>query len=186
MNHFDPIENRIQKKFLEERKIQLWSQVDDHSAEDIVEQLLYLDSIDPGKDITLYINSPGGSVTSGMAILDAMNMIKSDVATVCMGMAASFGALLLCCGTKGKRSALPHSRIMIHQPLIGGEIVGPAADLKIHADQIRRSREILNKIISEQTGQPLEKVEHDTDRDKFMTAAEARDYGLIDLVLEKF
>ncbi len=180
----NPIESRIRKKLLEERKIYLWNQVDDHSAQDVVEQMLYLEWQDPGKEITLYINSPGGSVTSGMAILDTMNMISSDVRTVCMGMAASFGAVLLAVGTKGKRYALPHSRVMIHQPLISGQIVAPASDIKIHSEQIKKSRDELNRILAEATGKTLEQLEEDTDRDKFMTAEESREYGLVDHVME--
>lgn len=180
-----PIDGRIQKKLLKERKIYLWSQVDDSSSRDIVEKLIYLDAQEPGKDITLYINSPGGSVTAGFAILDAMAMIKSDVSTVVMGMAASFGAMMLTCGTKGKRFAFPHSRVMIHQPLIGGQIVAPTSDLRIHADQIRKTREELNRILSETTGQPIEKIELDTDRDYFMDSKEALEYGIVDGILEK-
>ncbi len=149
----------------------------------MVAQLLYLESENPDKDIQLYINSPGGSVTAGMAIFDTMEFIKCDVSTICVGMAASMGALLLAAGTKGKRYALPNSEIMIHQPLGGAR--GQATDIKIHADHIIKTREKLNRILSEKTGQPLSKIEKDTDRDNFMTAQEALEYGLIDKVMTK-
>ena len=149
----------------------------------MVAQLLFLESKDPEKDISLYINSPGGSTTSGMAIFDTMNYIKCDVSTICIGMAASMGAFLLAAGTKGKRFALPNSEIMIHQPL--GGMQGQATDIKIHADHIIKTRDTLNRILSERTGKPLETIEKDTDRDNFMSAAEAMEYGLIDKVIEK-
>lgn len=143
--------------------------------------MLFLDAEDPGKDIYLYINSPGGSVTAGMAIYDTMQYIKSDVSTICIGMAASMGAFLLAAGQKGKRYALPNSTIMIHQPLGGAQ--GQASDIKIHAEYILRIKENLNKILSERTGKPLEQVEKDTDRDNFLTAKEAKEYGLVDEVM---
>lgn len=181
--HFAPIKSEIEKNFISKRQIFLWGAVDDHSAQYVVERLLYLDSIDPGKDITLFINSPGGVITSGMCIFDTMQMIKSDVATVCMGLAASMGALLLCGGTIGKRYAWQHSKIMIHQPLISGQIVAPAIDLKIHAQEIKKTRDELNRIIAERTGRTLEQVEKDTDRDYYMNAKEALEYGIIDHIM---
>ncbi len=145
--------------------------------------MLFLESEDPDKDIQFYINSPGGSITAGMAIYDTMQYIKPDVSTICVGMAASMGAFLLLSGTKGKRFALPHSEIMIHQPL--GGMRGQASDIKIHADRIIKIRDTLNQLISEKTGQPLAKVERDTDRDNFMTAEEAKAYGIIDDIIAK-
>ena len=183
LNAINPINNKIEEKLLEQRKIYLWRAVEDRSARYLVERLLYLEAVDPGKDITLYINSPGGVITSGMAIYDTMNMISSDVSTVCMGLAASMGALLLVGGTKGKRKAWPHSRIMIHQPLISGQIVAPAIDIKIQAEEIRKIREELNRIISEATGKSIEQVEMDTDRDYYLNSKEALQYGIIDEVL---
>jgi len=149
----------------------------------VVAQLLFLEAQDPDKDISFYINSPGGSVTAGMAIYDTMQFIKCDVSTICIGMAASMGAFLLAAGTKGKRFALPHSEIMIHQPLGGAK--GQASDIKIQAELILRTRDMLNKILSERTGKPVEEIERDTDRDNFMTAEQALEYGLIDRIFEK-
>lgn len=184
-DHFNPIKSEIEKIYIKKRQVFLWGPVDDRSAQYVVDRLLYLDAIDPGKDIYLFINSPGGVITSGMCIFDTMHMIKSDVATVCMGLAASMGALLLCGGKKGKRYAWKHSKIMIHQPLISGQIVAPAIDLKIHAQEIKKTREELNKIISERTGRSLEQVEKDTDRDYYMNAEEALEYGIIDKIMDK-
>ena len=167
---------------LSDRIIMLSEQVDDTSASLIVAQMLYLEAQDPDKDIQFYINSPGGSVTAGMAIYDTMKYIKCDVATICVGMAASMGAFLLSSGAKGKRFALPNSEIMIHQPL--GGMQGQASDIKIHADRIIAIKERLNKILSEQTGQPLDVITKDTDRDNFMTAQQAMEYGLVDNVLD--
>ena len=180
VKEFSPTRAAIEKNFLEKRHVYLWGVVEDSSARYIVERLLYLESVDPGKDITLFINSPGGVITSGMCIYDTMNMISSDVSTVCMGLAASMGALLLCGGTKGKRYAWPHSRIMIHQPLISGQIVAPAVDIKIHAQEIKKTRDELNRIIAEASGRSIEQVERDTDRDNYMNTKEAIEYGLID------
>lgn len=171
----------IFSRLLNDRIIMLCEEVTDTSASLVVAQMLYLEGQDPDKDIQLYINSPGGSVTAGMAIYDTMNYIKCDVSTICMGMAASMGAFLLSSGAKGKRLALPNAEIMIHQPMGGAK--GQASDIKIHADWILRSREKLNRILSEQTGQPLDLIEHDTDRDNFMTAEEAKNYGLIDQII---
>ena len=173
----------IYSRLLNDRIIFLSDEVNDVTASLVVAQLLFLESKDPEKDISLYINSPGGSITSGMAIFDTMNYIKCDVSTICIGMAASMGAFLLAAGTKGKRFALPNSEIMIHQPL--GGMQGQATDIKIHADRIIKTRDTLNRILSERTGKPLETIEKDTDRDNFMSAAEAMEYGLIDKVIEK-
>ncbi len=171
----------IYSRLLKERIIFLSEEVNDVSASLVVAQLLFLDAEDPGKDIHLYINSPGGSVTAGMAIYDTMKYIKSDVCTICIGMAASMGAFLLSSGKKGKRFALPNSTIMIHQPL--GGVQGQASDIKIHTEYLLKIKEKLNKILSENTGKPLEQVEKDTDRDNFLSAAEAKEYGLIDEVM---
>lgn len=171
----------IYSRLLKERIIFLSEEVNDVSASLVVAQLLFLDAEDPGKDIHLYINSPGGSVTAGMAIYDTMKYIKSDVCTICIGMAASMGAFLLAAGKKGKRYALPNSTIMIHQPL--GGVQGQASDIKIHTEYLLKIKEKLNKILSENTGKPLEQVEKDTDRDNFLSAAEAKEYGLIDEVM---
>ena len=172
----------IFSRLLNDRIIMLCDEVNDTTASLVVAQLLYLEGQDPDKDISLYINSPGGSITAGMAIYDTMNYIKCDVSTICVGMAASMGAFLLSSGAKGKRYALPNSEIMIHQPL--GGMQGQASDIKIHADRIIAIKERLNKILSEQTGQPIEVITKDTDRDNFMTAQQAMEYGLVDNVLD--
>lgn len=171
----------IYSRLLKERIIFLGDEVNDVTASLVVAQLLFLESEDPDKDIQLYINSPGGSITAGMAIFDTMNYIKPDVSTICIGMAASMGAFLLAAGKKGKRYALPNAEIMIHQPLGGTR--GQAEDIRIHAERILKLRETLNKILAERTGQPLERVQKDTDRDNFMEAHEAKEYGLIDEVI---
>ncbi|QGM81384.1 ATP-dependent Clp endopeptidase proteolytic subunit ClpP [Otariodibacter oris] len=171
----------IYSRLLKERIIFLNGEVEDNMANLIVAQLLFLESEDPEKDISIYINSPGGSVTAGMAIFDTMNFIKPDVSTVCIGQACSMGAFLLSAGAKGKRFALPHARVMIHQPL--GGFRGQASDIQIHAQEILKIKQTLNQRMAEHTGQPLEKVEKDTDRDNFMSAEEARAYGLIDAVM---
>ena len=173
----------IFSRLLNDRIIMLCDEVNDTTASLVVAQLLYLEGQDPDKDISLYINSPGGSITAGMAIYDTMNYIKCDVSTICVGMAASMGAFLLSSGAKGKRYALPNSEIMIHQPL--GGMQGQASDIKIHADHILKIRDKLNKILSEQTGKPLKTIEKDTERDNFMSAEEAKNYGLIDKVITK-
>lgn len=173
----------IYSRLLKERVVFLVGPVDDYLANVIVAQLLFLESENPDKDIHLYINSPGGSVTSGMAIYDTMQFIKSDVSTLCIGQAASMGALLLAGGAAGKRHCLPHSRVMIHQPL--GGVQGQAADIEIHAREILVIRERLNEILSKHTGQPIERIQEDTDRDRFMNANDAMAYGLIDSVLTK-
>lgn len=176
----------IYSRLLNERIIFLGEQIDDAVANTVVAQLLHLESADPDKDISLYINSPGGVITSGLAIYDTMNYIKCDVSTICVGMAASMGSFLLASGTKGKRFALPNSEILIHQPLIGGQgISGQATDIKIHADHIVRIREKMNTLLSQYTGQPLDVITRDTERDNYMTAQQAKEYGLIDDILYK-
>ncbi len=171
----------IFSRLLNDRIIVLSDEVNDVTASLVVAQLLYLEGQDPDKDVQLYINSPGGSVTSGMAIYDTMQFIKCDVSTICMGMAASMGAFLLASGTKGKRIALPNSEIMIHQPMGGAQ--GQASDIKIHAEQILRIRDNINRILAENTGKPIETIAADTERDNFMTAQQAMEYGLIDKVI---
>ncbi len=173
----------IYSRLLKDRIIMLGGEIDDAVASSVVAQLLFLEAEDPTKDIYLYINSPGGVVTSGLSIYDTMNYIKCDISTICIGQAASMGAFLLSCGSKGKRYALPNSRIMIHQPLGGAQ--GQATDIEIQAKEILRIKEALNQILASNTGQKLEKIIKDSDRDFFMSAAEAVEYGLIDKVLEK-
>lgn len=172
----------IYSRLLKDRIIMIGSGIDDNVANSVVSQLLFLQAQDSEKDIYLYINSPGGSVTAGMAIYDTIQHIKPDVQTICVGMAASMGSFLLAAGAKGKRFALPNAEVMIHQPLGGAQ--GQATEIEIAAKHILRTREKLNKILAERTGQPLEKIEKDTDRDNFMTAAEAQEYGLIDNVMD--
>jgi len=173
----------IYSRLLKERVIFLVGPIDDYMANVIVAQMLFLESENPDKDISLYINSPGGAVTAGLAIYDTMQFIRPDVSTICVGQAASMGALLLCSGAKGKRYSLPHSRVMIHQPL--GGFSGQASDIDIHAREILRIREYLNGIMARHTGQPIERIARDCDRDNFMGPVEARDYGLVDAVLER-
>ena len=173
----------IFSRLLNDRIIFLSEEVNDTTASLVVAQLLFLEAQDPDKDISFYINSPGGSVTAGMAIYDTMKFIKCDVSTICIGMAASMGAFLLSSGTKGKRFALPHSEVMIHQPLGGAR--GQASDIQIQAEQILKTKAMLNQILAENTGKPLEVIEKDTDRDNYMTAQEALEYGLVDKVLTK-
>lgn len=176
---------QFDKKFLEQRKIFLWGVVDDDSSRDIVNRLLYLDSVDPGKEITFFINSPGGIVTSGMVIYDTMRMIKSPVSTVCMGLAASMGSILLSGGTKGRRFIFPSGEVMIHQPSIGGMMRGTSADLEIQAKQIKKTKELGAKILAENCGQKYEKILRDFDRDYWMDAKEAIEYGIVDALMEK-
>ena len=175
----------IYSRLLNDRIIILSDEVNDTTASLVVAQLLSLEAQDPDKDISLYINSPGGSITSGMAIYDTMNYIKCDVSTVCIGMAASMGAFLLAAGAKGKRYALPNSEIMIHQPLISGGLSGQTTDIKIYSDHLVKTKEKMNRILSERTGKPYEQVCADTERDNFMSAEEARLYGLVDEVIVK-
>ncbi len=173
----------IYSRLLNDRIIFLADEVNDTTASLVVAQMLFLEAQDPDKDISFYINSPGGSISAGMAIYDTMKFIKCDVSTICIGMAASMGAFLLSAGTKGKRFALPNSEIMIHQPL--GGMQGQASDIKIHADHILRIREKMNRLLAEHTGQSYETICHDTERDNYMTAQEALDYGLIDRVIDR-
>lgn len=173
----------IYSRLLKERIIFLIGPVNDHTANLVVAQMLFLESENPDKDIFFYINSPGGSVTAGMSVFDTMNFIKPDVSTLCLGQAASMGAFLLSAGAKGKRFALPHSRVMIHQPLISGGLGGQASDIEIHARELIKLKQTLNELLAKHTGQPIEKIERDTDRDNFMSAEEAQAYGLIDQVL---
>ena len=173
----------IYSRLLNDRIIFLADEVNDTTASLVVAQMIYLEAQDPDKDVYFYINSPGGSISAGMAIYDTMNYIKCDVSTICIGMAASMGAFLLSSGAKGKRFALPNAEIMIHQPL--GGVQGQASDIKIHAEHILRIREKLNGILAEQTGKPLETIQKDTERDNYMTAAQAMEYGLIDKVITK-
>jgi ATP-dependent Clp protease protease subunit len=173
----------IYSRLLKERVVFLVGEVNDHMANLVIAQLLFLESENPEKDISLYINSPGGSVSAGMAIYDTMNFIKPDVSTLCMGMAASMGAFLLSSGAKGKRFSLPNSKVMIHQPLGGAR--GQATEIEIAAREIIKTREQLNKILAENTGQPLDRIENDTERDYYLSAAEAKDYGLVDQVIAK-
>ena len=178
----------IFSRLLKDRIIFLGEDVNPTSASLIIAQLLFLESEDPDKEIFLYINSPGGSITDGMGVVDTMNYIKCPVSTICVGLAASFGAVLLANGEKGKRFATPNSEILIHQPLIGGQgggISGQATEIKIHADHMIRTREKLNKLLSEKTGQSIETIERDTERDHYMTAQEALEYGLIDGIMDK-
>ncbi|HWQ89126.1 MAG TPA: ATP-dependent Clp endopeptidase proteolytic subunit ClpP [Desulfitobacteriaceae bacterium] len=176
----------IYSRLLKDRIIFLGGGIDDDVANLIVAQMLFLDAEDPEKDIFLYINSPGGSVTAGMAIYDTMQYVRSDVHTICIGMAASMGAFLLAAGKKGKRTILPNAEVLIHQPLIGGHgISGQATEIEIHAKQLLRTKAKLNRILAERTGQSLEKVEADTDRDRYLSAEEAKEYGIVDEVLEK-
>ncbi|MET0331607.1 MAG: ATP-dependent Clp endopeptidase proteolytic subunit ClpP [Dyella sp.] len=174
----------IYSRLLKERVIFLVGEVNDHVANVVIAQMLFLESENPDKDIHLYINSPGGSVTAGLAIYDTMQFIKPSVSTMCVGQAASMGALLLAAGTAGKRYSLPHSRIMIHQPWAGG-ISGQATDIEIHAREILTMRERLNAILAEHTGKPIDEIAHDTERDRFMSASDAQAYGLVDSVLDR-
>ena len=175
----------IYSRLLSDRIIFLGEDVNDTTASLITAQLLFLEGQNPDKDICLYINSPGGSVTAGFAIFDTMNYIKCDVSTICVGLAASFGAFLLAAGTQGKRFALPNAEIMIHQPAVSGGIKGPASDIKIMSDYMQKNKQRLNQLLAKNTGRTLEEIERDTDRDNFMTAEEAKAYGLIDTVISK-
>ena len=175
------VSETIQSKFLEERKIFLWGEVSDRSARDLTEKLLFLESKDPGKDI----NSPGGSITAGMAIFDTMQLISSPIAVVVTGMAASMGSILLCGATTGRRFLYPHSRVLIHQPLITGRMVAAAVDINIQAQEMEKLREELNGILAKTSGQPLDKIQQDTDRDFYLNAEEAIEYGLADKIVDK-
>lgn len=175
----------IYSRLLSDRIIFLGEEVNDVTASLVMAQLLFLEGQDPEKDISLYINSPGGSVTAGFAIFDTMNYVKCDVSTICIGLAASFGAFLLAAGTKGKRFALPNAEIMIHQPAISGGLKGPASDIKIMSDYMQKNKRRLNQLLAYNTGRTIEEIERDTDRDHFMSAEEAKAYGLIDAVISK-
>ncbi|MCL2688975.1 MAG: ATP-dependent Clp protease proteolytic subunit [Chitinispirillia bacterium] len=175
------VNSEMEEQFLKRREIFLWGEVHDESAENIVKKILFLDGMSDD-DITLYINSPGGVISSGLAIYDAMRYAKSDVSTVVMGQAASMGAVLLCAGTKGKRFAWENARVLIHQPLISGNMYGPASDIQIQAEEMLRTREKLNKILADHTGQSIKTINEDTDRDNFMSADEAKKYGLVDKI----
>jgi ATP-dependent Clp protease protease subunit len=178
------VQNKIAEKFLEDRAIFLWESVNDKTAKAVVQQILYFDSIN-NDDITFYINSPGGAISAGLAIYDAMQFAKSDIHTVCMGQAASFGAVLLAAGAKGKRDIWENARVMIHQPLIMGNMVGVASDIEIQAEEMLRIKGILNAILARHTGQSVEKIEKDTDRDNFLSAGDTVEYGLADNVIKK-
>lgn len=180
-----PVGMLIQKKFLEQRKIFLWGAVTDETAKDITEKLLYLETVNPGKEITFYVNSPGGSVTAGMAVYDTMKLITSPITVVVTGMAASMGSILLSGAPKGRRHLFPHSRVLIHQPLISGRMVGPATDINIQAKEMEKLRAELNQILADASGQPLERINQDTDRDFYLNAQEAIAYGLADRIVDK-
>jgi ATP-dependent Clp protease protease subunit len=180
-----PVSARIQDQFLKDRKIFLWGEVSDKSAKDITEKLLFLEADAPGEPITFYINTPGGSITSGMAVYDTMQLISSPITVIVTGMAASMGSILLCGATKGKRVLYPHSRVLIHQPLISGQMVAAAVDIHIQAQEMERLRDELNAILAKSSGQKLAKIQKDTDRDFYMTAPEAIKYGLADEIIEK-
>jgi len=184
-NRHTPVAMLVQKKFLEQRKIFLWGAVTDETAKDITEKLLYLESVGPGQDITFYINSPGGSITAGMAVFDTMKLVTSPITVVVTGMAASMGSILLCGAAKGRRLLYPHSRVLIHQPLISGRMVGPATDINIQAKEMEKLRAELNQILATASGQPLEHINRDTDRDFYLNATEAIAYGLADRIVDK-
>ncbi len=175
---------RIQETFLKERKLFLWGEVNDKTARDATEKLLYLEADKPGEEITFYINTPGGSITAGMSIYDTMQLITSPIKVVVTGMAASMGSILLCGATKGRRFLYPHARVLIHQPLISGQMIAVAVEIHIQAQEMERLRDELNTILSEASGQPIEKVRKDTDRDFYMNAKEAIEYGLADGIVE--
>jgi ATP-dependent Clp protease, protease subunit len=178
------INNEMEEQFLKRREIFLWGEINDDTAETIVKRILFFDGVS-SDDITLFINSPGGVISSGLAIYDAMHYAKSDIRCVVMGQAASMAAVVLCSGAKGKREAWQHARVLIHQPLISGNMFGPASDLQIQAEEMLRIREDLNGILANHSGQPIKKIEEDTDRDYFMSAEEAKTYGIVDKVVKK-
>ena len=184
-NRHTPVAMLVQKKFLEQRKIFLWGAVTDETAKDITEKLLYLESVAPGKDITFYMNTPGGSITAGMAVFDTMKLITSPITIVVTGMAASMGSILLCGAAKGRRLIYPHARVLIHQPLISGRFIGPATDINIQAQEMEKLRAELNNILATASNQPIEKVARDSDRDFYLNAEEAIAYGLADRIVDK-
>jgi ATP-dependent Clp protease protease subunit len=175
----------IQRKFLEARQLFLWGPVTDETGKDVCEKLLYLEAAAPGKDITFYINTPGGSITAGMAIYDTIKLLTSPVTVVVTGIAASMGSVLLCAAPKGRRLVFPHARVLIHQPLIAGRFIGPATDINIQAKEMEKLRDELNQILAHASGQPIEKIARDTDRDFYLNAREAIDYGLADRIVDK-
>ncbi len=176
----------IQRRFLKQRKVFLWGPITDETAKDISEKLLYLESTGPGKAITFYMNTPGGSITAGMAVYDTMRLISSPITIIVTGMAASMGSLLLCAATKGGRLIYPHGRVLIHQPLISGRFIGPATDINIQAQEMEKLRGELNQILADASGQPIEKISKDSDRDFYLNAKEAVAYGLADKIVDKF
>ncbi len=180
-----PVAMLIQRKFLEQRKIFLWGAVTDATAKDLTEKLLYLEGVAPGKEITFYLNSPGGSITAGMAIFDTMKLITSPITVVVTGMAASMGSILLCGAAKGRRLLYPHSRVLIHQPLISGRMIGPASDINIQAKEMEKLRAELNQILATTSGQSIDQINKDTDRDFYLNATEAIAYGLADRIVDK-
>ena len=181
----DSVRELVQRRFLEDRKIFLWGEVSDKSARDVTERLLYLEANAPGEEITFYLNTPGGSITAGMAIYDTMQLIGSPITIIVTGMAASMGSILLCGAARGKRLLYPHSRVLIHQPLITGRMVAVAVDINIQAEEMEKLREELNKILAKASGQPLEKIQLDTDRDFYLNAEEAIKYGLADAIVDQ-
>ena len=180
-----PVGHLIQKRFLDQRKLFLWGPVTDETAKEMMDKFLYLESIDPGKEITFFLNTPGGSITAGMAVFDTMKLITSPITIIVTGMAASMGSILLCAAAKGKRFIYPHARVLIHQPLISGRFIGPATDINIQAQEMEKLRSELNQILADASGQPIEKISRDTDRDFYLTAKESVVYGLADQVVEK-
>jgi len=180
-----PVAMLIQRKFLEQRKIFLWGAVTDESAKDLTEKLLYLEAIAPGKEIYFYINSPGGSITAGMAVYDTMQLVTSPITVIVTGTAASMGSILLSGAKKGRRLLYPHSRVLIHQPLISGRMIGPASDINIQAKEMEKLRAELNQILADASGQPIERINRDTDRDFYLNAKEAIEYGLADRIVDK-
>lgn len=179
-----PLSEMMRRKFLEERKIFFWGEVNDKTARVATEQFLYLEAADPGKEITLYLNSPGGSITAGMAVYDTMKLITSPIKVIVVGLAASMGSIFLCGGTKGKRFVYPHARVLIHQPLIMGTMRGAAVDIHIQAQEMEKLREEMNQILADSSGQPIERIQTDTDRDFYLNAREAIEYGLADAIVE--
>lgn len=180
-----PLTEVMRRKFIQERKVFFWGEVNDTSAREATQQLLYLEAADPGKEITFYLNSPGGSITAGMAVYDTMALISSPIRIICVGLAASMGSIFLCGGQKGKRFLYPHSRVLIHQPLIMGTMRGAAVDINIQAQEMEKLREEMNRILSDASGQPIEKIRQDTDRDFYLNAHEAIEYGLADEIIRK-
>lgn len=180
----ESVSELIQRKFLEERKVMLWGEVNDRSCREVTERLLYLEAAEPGKEITFLLNSPGGSITAGMAVFDTMRLISSPIKVIVTGMAASMGSILLCGAAEGQRFLYPHSRVLIHQPLITGRMWAAAVDINIQAEEMEKLREELNQILAESSGQPLKKIQKDTDRDFYLNAKEAIEYGLADAIIE--